>query len=130
MNRCEFRSILLPERLILTVPTDQNLHTMKHPLDFIVSNRIAEAEKAGAFDNLPGAGKPLDLSEDPFDALMRRAMTEDGANAPIVTMRREIATLKKDLETKTGPDRKKALEHLSNMQMRLAMELESLKKRT
>ncbi len=102
---------------------------MKHPLDFIVSNRIKEAEEAGAFENLPGAGKPLDLSKDPFDALMERAMTEDGANAPIVTMRAEIAAAKKQLDTLDGVERKRVMQQISDLQLRLALELESLKKR-
>ena len=32
----------------------------------IVSQRIEEAMRSGAFDNLPGRGRPLDLQRDPF----------------------------------------------------------------
>ena len=32
--------------------------------DAIVEGKIAEAQRAGAFDDLPGAGKPLDLDDD------------------------------------------------------------------
>jgi hypothetical protein len=33
--------------------------------DELINNRIEEAMKAGAFDNLPGKGKPLRLNENP-----------------------------------------------------------------
>lgn len=39
----------------------------EHPFSFIASlaeRRIAEAREAGAFDNLPGYGKPLTLEDD------------------------------------------------------------------
>ena len=32
--------------------------------DAIVESRIEEAQRAGAFDDLPGSGKPLDLDDD------------------------------------------------------------------
>ena len=32
--------------------------------DAIIEGKIAEAQTAGAFDDLPGAGKPLDLDDD------------------------------------------------------------------
>ena len=35
-------------------------------LETFADRRIIDAEKDGAFDNLPGAGKPLDLYEDPL----------------------------------------------------------------
>ena len=35
-------------------------------LDAIAERRIAEALARGEFDNLPGAGAPLDLAEDPL----------------------------------------------------------------
>ena len=38
-------------------------------LDFLVEKKIQEAMARGAFDDLPGAGRPLDLTD---DALVRR----------------------------------------------------------
>jgi hypothetical protein len=32
--------------------------------DAIIEAKIAEAQRAGVFDDLPGAGKPLDLDDD------------------------------------------------------------------
>ena len=34
---------------------------------FVAERKIREAMEEGAFDNLEGAGKPLDLTEDPFE---------------------------------------------------------------
>ena len=34
---------------------------------FVADRKIQEAMKEGAFDNLEGMGKPLDLSENPFE---------------------------------------------------------------
>ena len=35
-------------------------------LDFLAEQKLAEAVSRGEFDDLPGAGKPLDLEEDPL----------------------------------------------------------------
>ena len=35
-------------------------------LELIAERRIADAAAQGEFDNLPGAGQPLDLAEDPL----------------------------------------------------------------
>ena len=35
-------------------------------LDFLAEQRISEAVSRGELDDLPGAGRPLDLSEDPL----------------------------------------------------------------
>ena len=102
---------------------------MDHPLIDLISQQIAKAEKDGAFDNLPGAGKPLDLSQDPKDALMKRAMDEGGIKAPIVTMRDQIAQIKAQLATLTDDTARKAeMAKLADLQTRLAIELEALKK--
>ena len=35
-------------------------------LDFLAEQRVSEAISRGELDNLPGAGRPLDLDEDPL----------------------------------------------------------------
>jgi hypothetical protein len=35
-------------------------------LDFLAEQKLAEAVSRGEFDDLPGAGRPLDLEEDPL----------------------------------------------------------------
>jgi hypothetical protein len=40
---------------------------MMQPWESLVDRRIREAIEAGEFDNLAGAGQPIDLSENPFE---------------------------------------------------------------
>ena len=102
---------------------------MDHPLIDLISQQIAKAEKDGAFENLPGAGKPLDLTEDPKDALMMRAMREGGIKAPIVTMREEIAQIKARLASLTEEaERKSEMAKLADLHTRLAIELDAIRK--
>ena len=44
---------------------------MDHPLIDLINARIREAEENGAFDNLPGAGKPLPPEPDPEPEAVR-----------------------------------------------------------
>jgi len=66
-------------------------------LDSVVEQRIAQAIAEGAFDNLPGAGKPLDLDDDrmvPEDLRVGyRILKNAGFIPPEVEQRREIADL-------------------------------------
>ena len=36
------------------------------PFDLLAEKRIREAQERGEFDDLPGAGRPLDLEDDPL----------------------------------------------------------------
>lgn len=64
-------------------------------LDCVVEQRIAEAIAAGAFDELPGAGKPLALDDDalvPEDLrVAHRILRNAGFLPPGLAARREIA---------------------------------------
>jgi len=66
-------------------------------LDTIVEQRIAQAIADGAFDHLPGAGKPLDLDDDrlvPEDLrVAHRILKNAGYIPPEVEARREVADL-------------------------------------
>jgi hypothetical protein len=66
-------------------------------LDSVVEQRIAQAIAEGAFDNLPGAGKALDLDDDrmvPEDLRVGyRILKNAGFIPPEVEQRREIADL-------------------------------------
>jgi DnaJ homolog subfamily C member 28 len=46
-------------------PQSSTPRTLDEWMD-VVSNRVEEAMRNGAFDNLPGKGKPLSLERDPF----------------------------------------------------------------
>jgi DnaJ family protein C protein 28 len=71
----------------------------------IAENLIREAMEKGAFDDLPGKGKPLDLSRDPFEdplaPTFRRILRDNGATHPLLEARRaleeEIRAAREDL---------------------------------
>jgi hypothetical protein len=66
--------------------------------DQLVERRIAEAMEAGAFDDLPGAGRPLDLDDDrlvPEELRVAyRILRNSGFLPPEVGERREAANLR------------------------------------
>lgn len=66
-------------------------------LNLIAEQRIEEAMRAGAFDDLPGAGKPLDLDDDRLVPEELRAAYRMLRNAgfvpPELEARREMAEL-------------------------------------
>lgn len=63
-------------------------------LDAIVDEQLRRATRAGAFDNLPGAGRPLRLEENPFaDPSVRMAhhlLRSNGYTLPWIAERQEI----------------------------------------
>lgn len=93
-------------------------------LDAIAEERIAEAIRRGDLDNLPGAGKPLDLEGDPLVPEDVRAIYRILKNAgfvpPEVVERREIAQLEAALPTIADVGaRAKALAKLALLRTRL-----------
>jgi len=61
---------------------------------FIAERKIIEGMEEGAFDHLEGAGKPLDLSENPFedpsDRLAHRLLKNNGFAPDWIEEAREI----------------------------------------
>jgi hypothetical protein len=72
-------------------------------MDFgrIIEDIIREAQARGEFDNLKGAGKPIDLSayfETPEDMRMAYSILQNAGMAPLeVELLQEIAALKERL---------------------------------
>ena len=62
---------------------------------FIAERKIREAMEEGAFDHLEGAGKPLDLSENPFedpsDRMANRLLKNNGFAPDWIEEAKEIA---------------------------------------
>ena len=95
---------------------------MDHPLIDLISARIAEAERNGDFDNLPGAGKPLAPEDDPENALLNRVMRENGAAPPFVALARELEKLRAELrETGDRTRRTEIMKEMSMMDARIAI---------
>jgi hypothetical protein len=98
-------------------------------LDRIVEALIKEAQERGEFDNLPGQGKPIDLSEYfemPEDVRMAQSVLKNaGMTSPEVQLLKEIAELRQLLaalldEKKKGEIQKQIQE--KQMEFNLMME--------
>jgi DnaJ-like protein len=79
----------------------------------IAEERIREAQQAGAFDNLPGKGKPLvleDLSNVPEDLRMAYHILKNAqVLPPEVELQKEISTLQDLLKYVEEDDERTAL---------------------
>jgi hypothetical protein len=92
-------------------------------LDALAERRIEEAIAEGAFDDLPGAGRPLLLDDDRLVPEELRAayrlLKNAGFVPPEVEARRELVTLGTLVATLDGTKRHHALEKLALLEMRL-----------
>ena len=92
--------------------------------DAIIEAKIAEAQRAGAFDDLPGAGKPLDLDDDrlvPEDIRMAyRILKNAGFVPPEVEARKEATDLRKLIAaTVDQPEKRRVVSKLALLETRL-----------
>jgi hypothetical protein len=92
--------------------------------DAIIEAKIAEAQREGAFDDLPGAGKPLVLDDDrlvPEELRMAyRILKNAGFVPPEIEERREAADLRKLVAAASGDaQRRRALARLALLEARL-----------
>ncbi|MBO9477304.1 DUF1992 domain-containing protein [Shimia sp. R11_0] len=93
---------------------------MDHPLIDLINQKIREAEEAGAFDNLEGAGKPLPREVDPENALLNRLVKESGAVPEFVSLSRELARLRAELrETGDRTKRRIIMKEMSLMEAKI-----------
>jgi hypothetical protein len=93
-------------------------------LDQLAEARIEEAIEAGAFDALPGAGRPLDLDDDRLVPEELRAayrvLKRAGFVPPEIEARKEISSLVSLIAAlDDGPERRRALAKLAFIQARL-----------
>lgn len=91
----------------------------------LAEQKIQEAIERGKFDGLPGAGKPLELNDDPLVPedlrVAYRVLKNAGFVPPEVEMRREIRVVEEALaDLRPGPDRTRALRRLQLLNMTLA----------
>lgn len=95
---------------------------MDHPLIDLVNQKIREAEEAGEFDNLAGAGQPLPKEDDPDNALINRLIKENGAVPEFVSLSRELAALREELrETGDRTRRRDIMKEMSMMEARIEL---------
>lgn len=92
--------------------------------DILAEQRIVEAIRRGEFNNLPGAGQPLDLTEDPLvsgeQRMVNRILKNAGLVPAEVTLRREIASLRSALAAADGEERERLRQRLALLAMSLA----------
>jgi hypothetical protein len=99
------------------------------PFSRIAENRIREAMEQGQFENLPGAGQPLNLEEyfsAPEDLRMAYSILRSANCAPVeVQLLGEIARLERTLAQSEDAARRTALQRaLQDRQTQLAVMLE------
>lgn len=92
--------------------------------DLLAEQRIADALHNGAFDDLPGAGKPLSFDDDPLLTPEQRMANHILRNAGIapaeIGLRKEIAALRARLEESDGELRDVLRRELAGLLIRLA----------
>lgn len=102
---------------------------MAHPLDRLIDQIVAQSIADGDMDNLPGAGKPLPPVDKPQDALLSRMMTQAKAKPFIVDLKEQITAAAARLTDETDPvQRKVQMQRLADLQTRLAIEVEAIRK--
>lgn len=95
---------------------------MDHPLSDIIEQQVRKAEAEGRMNDLAGAGKPLNLKDDPVDTLVSRTMREAGYVPEPVRLRHVIAELSAQLHAAhDAADRERLKGELAHHQTRLAL---------
>jgi hypothetical protein len=88
-------------------------------LNKIVEERIQKAQQEGAFDNLPGKGKPLRLDDDnriPEDLRLAYKILKNADCLPIeMELRKEIFSLRQLLDAATDPEIRRDLRRQLNL---------------
>ena len=105
------------------------------PFSRIAENRIREALEQGLFENLPGAGQPLNLEDyfsTPEDLRMAYSILKSANCAPVeVELASEIARLERALaQSKDATTRKDLQRALTDRQTQLAVMLEQRSRRS
>jgi hypothetical protein len=92
-------------------------------LDAVAEERIQDAMRRGVFDDLPGAGRRLDLDDDllvPAELrVANRILKNSGYVPPEIIERREIAALEAELPALPPQARDKALTRLALLRTKL-----------
>lgn len=102
---------------------------MTHPLDELIDTILKGAEAQGEFDNLQGAGKPLPPHNAHKDGVPNRLMRESGIKPRAVSLKEQINASYARLKLLTTEDDRKAeMKTLADLQLRLSLELESLRR--
>lgn len=97
--------------------------------DQIVESLIKEAQARGEFDNLPGRGKPIDLTEyfsTPEDVRVAQTLLKNSGFVPIeIELLQDIAALKEKISVSiSGPELQQLHKTMKEKQLELNILLE------
>lgn len=95
-----------------------------HVFDELVEARIQEALERGDFENLPDAGRQLELEEDPFIPedmrLACRILKNAGYVPPEMELRRHISAVESELaNSEDAASRRRSLKKLELLYMKM-----------
>lgn len=95
-----------------------------HGFEELIEARIREALERGDFDNLPDAGRRLDLKEDPFipeDMRMAyRILKNAGYIPPELELRKDISAVESEIANANDePSRRRGLKKLELLTMKM-----------
>jgi len=93
---------------------------MDHPLIDLINAKFREAEENGAFDDLAGAGKPLNLADTDADYLTR-TMREHGAVPEFVLLQKKLQELRSSLPDLPVSGRKDVLREIAELEPKIAL---------
>src|ERR1043165_5781433 len=101
-------------------------------LNKIVEEAIRKAQERGEFDNLPGKGKPIDLSgyfETPEKVRVAQSLLKNaGMNSPEVELLKEIVQLREVLAaTKDEKKQKELHKQIQEKQIEFSLRLEKMR---
>jgi hypothetical protein len=89
----------------------------------LARERIERAMEEGAFDDLPGEGRPLDLK--PGEPVVPKSLRDSGYTPPVVILIRKLAELRAALAEERDRTRRRALlAEIAETDMRRRMEIE------
>jgi len=98
----------------------------------LAEQRMAEAQRKGDFDNLPGAGKPLDLGQSMTmeQRLYQTVLKNSDVVPPEVELLKQRAQLKAAIKAaETDEERARLVTQLAGVQTELDLKLGTLKAR-
>jgi hypothetical protein len=100
--------------------------------DRIVEALIKEAQERGEFDNLPGKGKPIDLTEyfeTPEEVRVAHSLLKNaGITSREVDLLREIAELKERLAAVSAEEEREIQKQIRHKQIEFSVRMEQQKR--
>ena len=100
---------------------------MDHPLETLIDRQVRAALTKGELDNLPGEGKPMDLSPG-RPSVAETMMKANQVTPPGVAIRKEVQDLRSKLARTSDPENPALMKQIADLDLRVTLELESLRR--